>query len=102
MLQHIGIAKIDKKGDIIEWSKDNFAPIREFVYDVKDADEKFPLISKIDPYADTKYDISKISDLTNELTQIKQTKIDLKKNIDSIISFLQTTKNYTFIEFVGD
>ncbi len=100
MAQHIGLTRIDERGKILERSEVNFADFINVLYKLKKFEDKYPLISYIDPYGDTYFNIRQRSDLVEEL---KRFSLDNNLgDIEQLITFISKTGIHEYIKFTGD
>ena|SRR5258708_304320 len=97
-MQHIGIEKINERGETLQRSDVNFVDIIVNLYKVNDYKEKFPLLSYIDPYGDTYFNMLQKQDLIRELENF-----NFDKNLtNKVINFIKNAKDLEYIKFIGD
>ncbi len=98
--QHIGVCLEGERGNTLEDSQLNFADILEIA---QQREKDWPWVSSIDPYGDTLFNVHQIPKVIQELNSIRNfVTDDLKKSIDSTVSFLLKVEQHLYIRFIGD
>jgi hypothetical protein len=104
MSQHIGVAEVDERNNIIAQSEANFADVQKSLTTIKGYNNKFPTLSKIDEYGNTTFNYLQLPNVVSELDSLSKiiaepaTKTEIAK-IQSFIGYVKTSK---YIKFIGD
>lgn len=105
MAQHIGIIKINERGEMLERLEINFADVVNVLEEIDSYKDKYPWIGTIDPYGDTIFNHIQIPFVIEDLKKLQKDVRELiseEDSIDKSISFLEKFHAYEYIKFIGD
>ena len=104
MAQHIGIIKINERGEMLERLEINFADVVNVLEEIDSYKDKYPWIGTIDPYGDTIFNRVQIPFVIKDLKKLQKGVRELisKDSIDKLISFLEKFDIHEYIKFIGD
>ena len=102
-MQNIKIWLVNEGGEAIEKSTINFVPVMQVIFKIENFKERYPLLSGIDPYGNTYFNVHQIPRAIDELRSMKEDEKSLVLNeIEDVVKFLAKTKQHTFTKFIGD
>jgi hypothetical protein len=102
MSQHIGIKLLNQKNETI---KDFDLNLSMFIYNLKKREGlDYPLLYSIDEYDNTCFNKNQCEIATKELEKMltENKFIDIKEDINKLITILSTIERYQYILFIGD
>ncbi len=102
-MQHIGVIIQTDTGELKQLSEINFAKVMSAVFQIEDYKKAYPILSTIDPYANTCFVASQLESMVAELNDLKQTSTeDITGVIDQTLMFFSGVTPSTQICFIGD
>lgn len=103
MAQHIGIIKVNERGETIDTLEVNFAEVVNILEDIDNSENNYPWITTVDPYGDTIFNRIQIPFVIEDLKTMKNIQeLAQKDDIDKLINFLEGVDIHQYIKFMGD
>ena len=103
-MQHIGIRLENENGGVLEESNLNAASLVDELWKREDYKVQFPIMSGIDPYGDTVFNVHQVSSLLDEIQKLHSNVSDamLQKLLSNMIQLLSKAEQHDYVRFIGD
>ncbi|HZE86739.1 MAG TPA: hypothetical protein VE090_00895 [Methylomirabilota bacterium] len=102
MAQHIGIEKVNERGEILNNFHVNFAAVVNILEEIDEYQKKYPWIATIDPYGDTIFNRIQIPFVVEDLKKLQKDKDELTNTINELIDFFEKVDIHEYLKFIGD